>query len=115
MGGQVGDGTTTERQAPVALTGIYSAGTPGTLGPGCVVASDGTGKCNIYGSGTGQYDLFPIAAGWVTLQASVNGFRCGLAKDGLVYCQGASFVGAIGNGNADGTMFATPQEVAGQH
>jgi len=119
--GQVGDGTTTERTAPVAVRGGLSfialvAGYSHT----CGLTGTGTAYCwgrNFYGQlgdGTTIWRTAPVAVSgglnFVALAASAT-HTCGLTGSGTAYCWGGNFVGQLGDGMT--TSRTTPGAVRG--
>lgn len=120
--GQLGDGTTTRRTAPVTVAGIrgavaLSAGGSHT----CAVVSGGQVKCwGVNGSGQlGDGSLAGTASpvtvaglsGVTSLAAGVN-HTCAVAAGGQVKCWGYNGLGQIGDGTFGGNR-ATPVNVAG--
>lgn len=109
-GGQLGDGTTTDRGAPVAVQGGHSFTTL-SAGPGgtCGLKSDQTIWCwgdrSIAGAALGSPQKFTTPAqvpGTMKFTSiSVGGFHaCADAVDGL-WCWGNNQWGQLGNGTTD--------------
>jgi alpha-tubulin suppressor-like RCC1 family protein len=124
-GGQLGDGTNSDRAAPVAvIAGLIGVVPFVTLSAGnnytCGVSKTGAGQCwgdNSYGQlGVGtQYrsTTAPVAvAGSLTLGAIAAGgvHTCALDTVGLAYCWGDNSSGELGNTNASSSQ---PVSVAG--
>jgi alpha-tubulin suppressor-like RCC1 family protein len=104
--GQLGDGTTDYRQAPVAVTGLgqASAVTTGSQHT-CALTIAGGVKCwGSYGfeqSGNRTpVDVIGLDQG-VTAIASGNGHACALMTGGGVKCWGANWAGQLGVGRRD--------------
>ena len=117
--GQLGDGTTTTRSAPVAVTGghifesIASGGFEADFGHGhtCAVA-DGTAYCwgdnergqlGIGSGGLGSEDLTPhptpmAISGFFfnAITAGLGRHTCGLTNSGAAYCWGREYIWCIG-------------------
>jgi alpha-tubulin suppressor-like RCC1 family protein len=107
-GGQLGDGTTTDRAAPTAVTGgrkflLVAAGESST----CGIAADSTAWCWGYGvggrlgNGTLTSSNVPVAvSGGLKFRMLHIGYghTCGVANSGRVYCWGRDWYGMQGNG-----------------
>jgi alpha-tubulin suppressor-like RCC1 family protein len=120
--GQLGDGSLTARNAPVAVSTTerftrIAAGQAHT----CAVTGGGAAWCwgenqrGELGDGTTQRRLTPaqvVAPAGVAFQQiapaadDFRGFTCGLASTGTVWCWGANDRGQLGRGNRD--IFLTP-------
>jgi alpha-tubulin suppressor-like RCC1 family protein len=111
--GQLGDGTTTDRHTPVAISGTatfssISVGTSQT----CGLTDSGIAYCWGYnGSGqlgdgttTDRHTPTPVVGGLVfqSIGAGVTA-TCGLSTGNAVYCWGDNAVGQLGNGTASGS------------
>jgi alpha-tubulin suppressor-like RCC1 family protein len=117
--GQVGDGTTTSRLAPVAVSGLGSGVTAVATGQihTCAVVS-GAVRCwgdNSYGQlGDGTYATrqTPVAVSGlesgVVAVAAGEYHSCALTSGGAVQCWGSNGVGSLG----DGTLTDRPTPVA---
>ena len=119
--GQLGDGTTTLRNTPVAVIGLSGA-TAIAVGWShtCALLSDGTVKCwgnNFYGQlgdGTTTDSTVPgSVSGLSGVIAITAGYRhnCALLSDGTVKCWGENFWGGLGDGTI--ATRTTPVAVAG--
>ena len=121
--GQLGDGTTTSRQVPVAVGGLTSGVRTVSLGLNhtCAVTTAGGVKCwgaNLDGQLGNPATLFSTSpvpvVGLSTGVASVaaGGFHtCALSRAGALRCWGSNFSGEIGDGTT--TIRATPVAVSG--
>jgi hypothetical protein len=108
LGGQIGDGTTTERRTPTLVNGGLSIA---ILPPDCMVATDNKGYCM---TGAGPVGV-PLAGGWASLQAG-DQFDCGMGLDGFAYCWGQNPNGRLGIGSTDPSItLAAPTRIAGQY
>jgi alpha-tubulin suppressor-like RCC1 family protein len=120
--GNLGDGTTTDRELPVQVIGVAN---PVSLGWGadsvgqCVAMADQTIRCwgfnqdGQLGNGT-QTDqhtaVIPNINGVVALSDGMYD-TCGLISDGTVECWGANPSGELGNGSS-GPVSLTPVVVS---
>jgi alpha-tubulin suppressor-like RCC1 family protein len=121
--GELGDGTTTQRDAPVAVSGLASGVSAITAGGdhSCAVARAGGVKCwgyNRYGQlgdGTTIDRHAPVAvsglAGRVTAIAAGRDHTCALTSTGRVECWGGNYFGELGDGTS--TRRLTPVSVSG--
>jgi alpha-tubulin suppressor-like RCC1 family protein len=119
--GQVGDGTTTDRTAPTAVTGLWSdvaaiaAGNAFT----CAVKDGGGVSCWGYngygqlGDGTTTNRTAPTAVGGLTAAGIAAGHfhTCALTADGAAACWGSNSDGQLGDGTRTGR--STPAAVSG--
>jgi alpha-tubulin suppressor-like RCC1 family protein len=121
--GQLGDGTATNRAAPVWVQGLssgvasLSSGTSST----CAVTDGGGLKC--WGSngggqlGDGTWISRPTPVGVIGLSSGVvqvtvgHAFACALLSGGGVKCWGANGYGNLGDGTTTGRF--TPDDVSG--
>ena len=122
-GGQLGDGTTTNRQMPVNVNGLtsnvqaISASSTHT----CALTTSGGVKCwgvNEYGQlgdGTTTDRLTPVEVSGLTsgVQAItlVSGHTCVLTTEGGVKCWGYNYYGQVGDGTSNSRL--TPVDVSG--
>jgi hypothetical protein len=121
--GQLGNGSTTDRLTPVAVSGGLTFGmvSAGANEHTCGVTTGGQAWCwgwNNYGEvgdGTTTTRLAPVAvSGGLTFAAvsgGANGFTCGLTTAGAGYCWGLNNVGQLGDGTT--TARLTPVAVSG--
>jgi alpha-tubulin suppressor-like RCC1 family protein len=123
-GGQLGDGTTTQRLKPVPVAGglrfnQVSAGVTHT----CGVTTDNRAYCwgrNDYGQlgdGTVETRLtpVPVAGGRRFRVVSAGNFHtCGITPANVLFCWGSNRYGVLGTGTA-GSNSRTPARVAGGH
>src|SRR5207253_335143 len=123
--GQLGDGTTLGRPAPVQVAGITGAlAVSGGYHHTCALLSDGTVQCwgrNLegqLGDGTTTSSATPVRVGGVTGAVAVSAgilHTCALLSNGTVKCWGAvgpnNDFGQLGNGATTGS--STPVTVAG--
>jgi len=120
---QVGDGTTTQRTAPVDVSGLASGVTAVAAGNyhTCAVTSGGGVKCwgyNYYGQlgdGTTAQRSSPIdvtgLAHAVSAVSAGYDHTCALATDGGVQCWGADAYGQLGLGGQPSRL--SPADVVG--
>jgi hypothetical protein len=120
--GPVGDGTNSDRSAPVPVAGLSSGVRQISAGGyfTCALTSAGGVKC--WGSGTtvryGDVVSSPTpidVPGWETGVAQVSaGYEhvCAVTTAGAAQCRGSNSNGQLGNGTAVNS-FATPVEVIG--
>lgn len=121
--GGVGDGTTTQRLTPVAVTGglTFATVSAGGIDFTCGLTALNAAYCwgnNAYGqlgdgTTTDRYTPVAVTGGltFVELTAGLN-HTCGLTADGLAYCWGRNRRGQLGVGS-DTTWRLTPVAVAG--
>jgi alpha-tubulin suppressor-like RCC1 family protein len=106
--GMLGDGTTTNRNLPVTVSGLSNAvHLYGNSVHTCALLADGTAKCWGY-NGTGMLNdgtvasprLTPVAmTGVSNIQTIATGFRhtCVILNDGTAKCVGSNGNGELGN------------------
>lgn len=121
--GQLGDGTTTDGLAPVAVIGLSAVTAIATEGwHTCALAIDGTAKCwgsNSYGQlgdSTTADRSTPVAVaglGPVTAIATGGYHTCAFVSDGIK-CWGANSSGQLGDGSDGyGGRSTMPVDVVG--
>lgn len=137
LAGEVGDGTTTLRTTPVAVTGLSSGvasvdvgdSLESTSGPyatlayrshSCAVTTSGTVKCwglnhfGALGDGTIMSSTVPVDVAGLSgiVQVAAGGWHtCALAASGAVACWGWNDRGQLGDGSLIDSL--TPVAVAG--
>ena len=108
QGGELGDGTTTQRNTPVAVTGglTFQSISAGAF-HACGLTTAGTLYCWGYnasgalGDGTFTDHASPhLVSGGLTFRgiAAGNGFTCGIDTGNVAYCWGANVFGELGDG-----------------
>jgi alpha-tubulin suppressor-like RCC1 family protein len=107
--GQLGDGTQSDQQTPVSVTGLTGAVaiTGGDLYT-CALQADGTARCwgtNSEGQlGVGSqspFSLTPVSVSGLTNAVAISGglhHTCALIADGTVECWGTNEEGQLGDG-----------------
>ena len=119
--GNLGDGTTTNRSTPVAVTGLPAGVSFTQISVGdrttCGIGSDTKAYCwgdnsrGNLGDGTTTDRRTPVAvtvlpAGVKLTQISaVDYTTCGIGNNGVTYCWGLNSYGQLGNGTADGDNY----------
>jgi alpha-tubulin suppressor-like RCC1 family protein len=124
--GEVGDGTTTDRFAPVRVEGLPGRVVEISRGfdHACALLDDGTARCwgdNVVGelgndrqTGDPSTEPLPVTVVKVPRLASISagaGFTCALAAEGSAWCWGNPTYGEIGRG--DDPDSRTPGMVTG--
>ena len=108
--GQLGDGTTTTRNTPVAVSGMASGAAQMTAGGthSCAVKTDGSAWCwgsnanGQLGNGTTTSSTTPVAvstmASAVTMISAGFAHTCAVKTDGSAWCWGSNVSGQLGDG-----------------
>ena len=121
--GQLGDGTTTDRQAPVDVVGLTSGVAAVSNGNAhtCAVTTTSGIKCwgsnllGVLGDGTTVDRLTPVDVAGLTSNAAAVAagavHTCALTKAGDLKCWGFNELGALGDGTT--TDRAVPVDVSG--
>lgn len=121
--GQIGDGSTTDRSVPTAVSGgrtfaALAAGGAHT----CALEPDGTAWCWGYNSGElgdGTRDdspvPVPVSGGHVFVAISAGAHTCALKADGAAFCWGPNRYGQLGIGTSTPGSQLTPTAVVGGH
>jgi alpha-tubulin suppressor-like RCC1 family protein len=122
--GQLGDGTTTNRNTAVPVSGLtdvvaIAAGSGHSL----AVLSDGTvwawgsNSAGELGDGTTTGRTTPVRVsgltGVVAVTAGSGGHSLALLSDGTVWGWGANYAGQLGNGTSSPSATTTPGQVSG--
>ncbi|MBY6240265.1 chromosome condensation regulator RCC1 [Methylosinus sp. Sm6] len=121
--GQLGDGTSTSRPTPVAVSGLSSGVVAVSAGGGqtCALTAGGAVKCwglndsGQVGDGTTTNRLTPVgvsglSSGVVAISAGGN-HSCALTAGGALKCWGYNFYGELGDGTDTNRL--TPVPVSG--
>jgi len=125
--GQLGDGSTTDRRTPVAVSGSLTFAALTTHGSAyygtahtCAVTPAGLAYCwgangdGQLGDGSTNASSTPVAVGagltFMTLSAG-GAHTCGITSGGAAYCWGANNAGQLGNGSVAAS--STPVAVGG--
>ncbi|MDP5238812.1 hypothetical protein Q9Q94_04690 [Uliginosibacterium sp. 31-16] len=119
--GQLGDGTTTNRLTPVAVSGLSNAvGISLSYINSCALIAGGSVKCWGYngegqlGNGTTTHSYTPVTVSGLTGVADIrlfDGGACALKADKSVACWGLNDRGQLGNGS--NTNALSPVAVSG--
>jgi alpha-tubulin suppressor-like RCC1 family protein len=120
--GQLGDGTTFDRSAPVLVAGIGGAAGVSAGGTDtCAWLKAGGVRCwgsnqqGQLGNGTTTASLVPVPVsasalgnGVTPVSASGEDYNCALRGDGVVLCWGGNQFGALGIGTTDDSWVPVP-------
>lgn len=116
LDGQLGDGTLTDRSAPVQIAGAWLVVSAGVFST-CAIRDSGVLAC--WGTDLGSspttstltpVDLRPDLAGWTAIDVSIE-HACGM-RDGELWCWGDSFNGRLGDENLTSSI-DKPQRIGG--
>jgi alpha-tubulin suppressor-like RCC1 family protein len=122
--GQLGDGTTQDRNLPVRVQGL---GSVSTIAPGvehaCALVGDqvycwGHNSFGQLGSGDLSDSLSPrlvpgLSGGATRLLSGGQNFNCAIIQGGAVQCWGQNTRGQLGDNRASGSMSTSPVQVVG--
>ncbi len=121
--GQLGDGTTTDRDTPTEISGGHTDWTFVNVDQyiGCGIRNSGRAYCwgtdtdGVLGNGAAgdSYTPTEVSGGysdWIAIQPSHDG-TCGLRSTGQIYCWGYNNGGALGDGTT--TDRDVPTEISG--
>lgn len=116
--GQLGDGTTTNQSAPVAVPGLNNVVALATgLAHACALRADGTVRCwglnnaGQLGDGSTTNRAFPVAVSGLTNVVAINAGRvhtCALLADGTARCWGNNGNGKLGDGTTTDRLTPVP-------
>lgn len=118
-GGQLGDGTTTDRSTPVDVVGLASGVIAISAGDShtCALMADRTVKCwglgsyGQLGTGTSASSATPVDVAGLSDVASIHAaglHTCAVRNDGTVNCWGDNSSGALGDGSFASRSIAAP-------
>lgn len=111
--GQIGDGTTSDRNAPVDVTGLPTGVAAIFTGDNYTCALTDSGEFKFWGNNSdGQFgdgtiidSLIPVdvadLSSWVTAISLGGSHTCGLTASGGVRCWGSNFYGQLGDGTTE--------------
>ncbi len=124
IGGQLGDGTTTDRSIPTPVPGLTGV-TAITAGGNhtCALKQNGTVSCwgndewdQNHGAPTTPNQLTPTPVPGLTGATAITagiGFTCAVKQDSTVACWGYNYAGQFGNGTYTGSHSSSPTPVTG--
>ena len=121
--GSVGDGTTTDRNSPTALSPAAWVSVSAGSFHSCGIRATGTAWCwgentdRQVGDGTTVWPTSPVAVSggannYVSIDAG-DSHTCATRADETLWCWGRDFEGQIGDGHPGSVDTATPAQVAG--
>jgi alpha-tubulin suppressor-like RCC1 family protein len=114
--GQLGDGTTSQRNTPASVSGITSSNPAAVISAGgnhsCAILTDGTVRCwgsnaeGQIGDGTTSQRNTPASVSGITSSnpaveiSAGDGYTCALLSDGTIKCWGEGRDGQLGDGSS---------------
>lgn len=117
--GQLGDGSTTSRDAPVAVTGLSGVASISIgYSHACAATTTGAAYCwganslGQLGDGTTSQSLSPRPVSGLSAVTAIGaglggGFTCALRSTGQVFCWGVNWQGQLGDGTNTNRLYPT--------